>query len=108
MTMAELETAVREEMPLLTVVLNDQALGSEYHKFHAHQLDAELAAIPTPDLGAVMASLGGRGTLARTTEDVRVAAEQWAADPVPTVIDARVSRQVVTLPYRRMYFGRDE
>jgi thiamine pyrophosphate-dependent acetolactate synthase large subunit-like protein len=31
MHLAELETAVREQMPLLTVVLNDQALGSEYH-----------------------------------------------------------------------------
>jgi len=40
--------------------------------------------------------------------DVKRAAEEWVADPVPTVIDARVSRKVITLPYRRMYFGRDE
>ncbi len=108
MHLAELETAAREQMPLLTVVLNDQALGSEYHKFHSHQMDAELAAITTPALGAVMRSLGGKGTLARTIDEVRDAADEWAADPAPTVIDARVSREVITLPYRRMYFGRDE
>src|SRR5438874_381037 len=86
MHLAELETAVREQLPLLTVVLNDQALGSEYHKFHAHKMDAELATIPTPDLGAVMRSLGGKGTLARSNEEVRSATEEWVANPVPTVI----------------------
>jgi thiamine pyrophosphate-dependent acetolactate synthase large subunit-like protein len=108
MHLAELETAVRERMPLLTVVLNDEALGSEYHKFSAHEMNAELATISTPDLGAVMRSLGGNGALARTIEAVRDAAHEWVANPTPTVIDARISRQVVTLPYRRMYFGRDE
>src|SRR5439155_1690240 len=108
MHLAELETAVREGLPLLTVVLNDQALGSEYHKFNAHKMDAELATIPTPDLGAVMRSLGGKGTLARSIEEVRAAADDWVASPSPTVIDARISRQVLTLPYRRMYLGRDE
>ena len=49
-----------------------------------------------------------KGTLARTNEEVRVAAEEWAANPTPTVIDARISRKVITLPYRRMYFGKDE
>jgi thiamine pyrophosphate-dependent acetolactate synthase large subunit-like protein len=108
MHLAELETAVRERMPLLTVVLNDEALGSEYHKFNAHKMNAELATISTPDLGAVMRSIGGSGTLAHTIEEVRGAAEAWAASPTPTLIDARISREVVTLPYRRMYFGRDE
>jgi thiamine pyrophosphate-dependent acetolactate synthase large subunit-like protein len=108
MHVAELETAVRENLPLLTVVLNDQALGSEYHKFNAHGMNAELATIPTPDLGAVMTSFGGKGTLARSVDGVRAAAEAWVADPTPMVIDARISREVITLPYRRMYFGKDE
>jgi thiamine pyrophosphate-dependent acetolactate synthase large subunit-like protein len=108
MHLAELETAVREQMPLLTVVLNDQALGSEYHKFNAHGMNPDLATIPTPDLGAVMRSFGGEGRLARSIEEVRVAAEEWVANPTPAVIDARISRKVITLPYRRMYFGRDE
>ncbi|MCA1648155.1 MAG: thiamine pyrophosphate-binding protein [Chloroflexi bacterium] len=108
MHLAELETAVRYNMPLLVTVLNDQALGSEYHKMKSQHMQAELAAIPTPDLGAVAVSFGGRGRLAQTTQDVREAAAEWVAHPGPMVIDARISRNVVTVPYRRLHYGRDE
>jgi thiamine pyrophosphate-dependent acetolactate synthase large subunit-like protein len=108
MHLAELETAVRYGMPLLVTVLNDQALGSEYHKMKSHNMQAELATIPTPDLGAVAVSFGGRGRLASTIEDVREAAREWVADKGLMVIDARISRNVVTVPYRRLHYGRDE
>ena len=108
MHLAELETAVRYEMPLLVTVLNDQALGSEYHKMRAHNRQAELATIPTPDLGAVARSFGGRGTLASTVEQVRAAATEWVANQGLMVIDARISRNVVTIPYRRIHYGRDD
>jgi acetolactate synthase I/II/III large subunit len=108
MHLAELETAVRYGMPLLVTVLNDQALGAEYHKMKAHDRQAELATISTPDLGAVARSFGGRGRLATRIEDVREAAAEWVAEPGLMVIDARISRNVVSVPYRRLHYGRDE
>ena len=108
MHLAEFETMVRYDMPLLTVCLNNQALGSEYYKLDAHKMNAELATIPTPDLGAVARAFGGRGRLARSIEDVRAAAAEWVAKPGPMMIDARIARSVVTLPYRRIHYGRDE
>jgi thiamine pyrophosphate-dependent acetolactate synthase large subunit-like protein len=108
MHLAELETAVRYDMPLLVTVLNDQALGSEYHKMKAHERQFELATIPTPDLGAVARSFGGRGCLATNVEDVRQAAADWLANKGVMVIDARISRNVITVPYRRLHYGRDE
>jgi acetolactate synthase I/II/III large subunit len=108
MHLAEIETAVRYDMPLLVTVLNDQALGSEYHKMKSHQRNAELATIPTPDLGAVARSFGGRGQLATSVEDVRQAARDWVANKGVMVIDARISRNVVTVPYRRLHYGRDD
>ncbi len=108
MHLAELETAVRYDMPLLVTVLNDQALGSEYHKMKAHNRQSELATITTPDLGAVARSFGGRGCLATTVEDVREASRQWLADKGVMVIDARISRNVITIPYRRLHYGRDD
>jgi acetolactate synthase-1/2/3 large subunit len=108
MHLAELETAVRYGMPLLVTVLNDQALGAEYHKMKAHDRQAELATISTPDLGAVARSFGGRGRLATRIEDVREAAAEWVAEPGLMVIDARISRKVVSVPYRRLHYGRDE
>ena len=108
MHLAELETAVRYDMPLLVTVLNDQALGSEYHKMKAHDRQADLATIPTPDLGAVARSFGGRGCLATRVSDVEDAARDWLANKGVMVIDARISRNVITVPYRRLHYGRDD
>jgi len=108
MHLAEIETAVRQRLPLLIVVLNDQALGSEYHKMVSTHMRAELATITTPNIGAVAVAFGGRGCLARTVDEVRSAAQEWLASPGPMVIDARISRAVPTIPYRRLHYGKDE
>jgi thiamine pyrophosphate-dependent acetolactate synthase large subunit-like protein len=108
MHLSDFDTAVRYKMPLLCVVLNDQALGSEYHKMVAHKMDAMLSTIPTPDMGALARAFGGKGTLATTVEEVRTAAAEWVKNPVPTIIDARISRQVLTLANRRVLYGKDE
>jgi thiamine pyrophosphate-dependent acetolactate synthase large subunit-like protein len=108
MHLSDFDTAVRYKMPLLVVVQNDQALGSEYHKMKAHKMDAELSTIPSPDMGAVARAYGGRGTLATTVEQARAAAAEWVKDPVPTIIDARISRNVLTIANRRVLYGKDE
>ena len=41
-------------------------------------------------------------------DDLRAATSEWLAKPGPMMIDARISRSVVTLPYRRIHYGRDE
>ena len=108
MHLAEFETMVRYDMPLLAVCLNNEALGSEYYKLDVKKMKADLATIPTPDLGAVARAFGGRGRLARSVEEVRAAAAEWVARPGPMMIDVRISRNVLTLPYRRIHYGRDE
>ena len=107
MHLAELETAVRHRLPLLTVVMNDQALGSEWHKYKEHNLDPKLATCATPDLGAVMRAFGGKGTLVTRIEDLRKATQEWVANPVPTVIDARISQKVLPYPHRRTRHAED-
>ena len=42
MHLAEFETAVRYNMPLLVVVMNNEALGAEYDKLDAHKMDVRL------------------------------------------------------------------
>ncbi len=108
MHLADFDTAVRYEMPLLVVVLNDQALGAEFHKLNAHKMKAELSTIRTPDLGAVGVALGGKGRLVRTIEDLRAAVAEWIAKPCPMIIDARISRNVMSLSYRRVLYAKDE
>jgi len=108
MHLAEFDTMVRHDMPLLIVVMNNQMLGAEYYKLDAHQMNAALATIPSPDLGALATAFGGRGRLARSVEEVRAAAAEWVAKPGPMMIDVRIATSVVTLPYRRIHYGKDE
>jgi thiamine pyrophosphate-dependent acetolactate synthase large subunit-like protein len=107
MHLPEFETAVRYGLPLLVVILNDQLLGAEYHKSVVKGLNADLARVTTPDLGAVGRALGGRGSLARTLDELRAAIDEYVADPAPTIIDARISTTVISIPYRRLHFGQD-
>jgi acetolactate synthase I/II/III large subunit len=108
MHLAEFETAVRYKMPLMVVCLNNQALGSEYYKLDAHKMKADLSVVPTPDLGAVGKAFGGRGKQVTKIEDLRAVTQEFLANPVPTLVDVRISRSVITLPYRRIHYGRDE
>jgi thiamine pyrophosphate-dependent acetolactate synthase large subunit-like protein len=108
MHLAEFETAVRYKMPLMVVCLNNQALGSEYYKLDAHKMKADLSVVETPDLGAVGKAFGGRGKMVTKVEDLRAVTQEFLADPVPTLVDVRISRSVITLPYRRIHYGRDE
>jgi acetolactate synthase-1/2/3 large subunit len=107
MHLAEFETAVRYNLPLLVVVINDRALGSEYHKMAIDGLNAHLAKIETPDLGAVAIALGGRGRCVTSIDDLRSGAEEFVARPGPMVLDVRVSRNVVSIPFRRLHLGID-
>jgi thiamine pyrophosphate-dependent acetolactate synthase large subunit-like protein len=108
MHMSDYDTCVRHKLPLLIVVQNDEALGSEYHKLRAHEMNPETSAIPSPDMGAIARAYGARGSLARTVEDVRKGVQEWVSKPGPMIIDSRISRAVVSIPFRRVLFGQDE
>lgn len=107
MHLSEFETACRYGLPVLVVVMNDAGLGAEYHKARAKGLDPELAVIPTPELGAVATALGGGGATVRTIGELRSALAKYVADPGPTVIDVRITRDVLSVPYRRIQYGED-
>ncbi|HEX2827401.1 MAG TPA: thiamine pyrophosphate-binding protein [Burkholderiales bacterium] len=108
MHLSDFDTAVRYNLPLLIVVQNDEALGSEYHKLRAHDMDPETSAIRSPDMGALARAWGARGSLARSVDEVRKGVAEWVAEPGPMIIDARISKAVISLPFRRVLYGKDE
>jgi acetolactate synthase I/II/III large subunit len=108
MHLSDFDTLVRYNMPLLIVVQNDEALGSEYQKLRAHDMDPETSAIKSPDLGAIARAWGARGCLARTVEEVRKGVQEWVSKPGPMIVDSRISKAVVSLPFRRVLYGKDE
>jgi thiamine pyrophosphate-dependent acetolactate synthase large subunit-like protein len=108
MHLNEFDTAVRYGLPLLVVVFNDQLLGAEYHKAVAKGgVNPELARVATPDLGAVGRAMGGGGALVTDLDALRFAVDEWLANPRPTIIDARISENVISIPYRRLHFGQE-
>jgi thiamine pyrophosphate-dependent acetolactate synthase large subunit-like protein len=108
MHLAEFETAVRYNMPLLVVVMNNEALGAEYYKLDAHGMETRGSQITTPDLGKVAVSFGGRGHHATTIDQLTAAAKEFVAKPGPMIVDLRISKSVPSVPYRRIHYGRDE
>ncbi len=108
MHLAEFETAVRYNMPLLVIVMNNEALGAEYYKLDAHKMETRGSQITTPDLGKVAVSFGGRGCKATTIDELSSAAKEFVAKPGPMMVDLRISKSVPSIPYRRIHYGRDE
>jgi thiamine pyrophosphate-dependent acetolactate synthase large subunit-like protein len=103
----ELDTAARLKVKLLYFIVNDEAYGAEYHKLRAKGLDGNLSAVPTPDLAAVARAFGCRARQARTLDDVAAGIDEFTAGDGPMVLDVRISRNVISIPYRRLHFGQD-
>ena len=95
-------------MPLLVVVMNNEALGAEYYKLDVKNMDVNTSVISCPDLGKVSVAMGGKGAMVRSLDELRAAAQEWIANPGPMVIDCRISRTVMSIPYRRLHYGKDE
>ncbi|WP_216894362.1 thiamine pyrophosphate-binding protein [Nocardia alni] len=107
MHLAEFDTACRYRWPVLILVMNDEALGAEYHKSEAHGLRRDLSAIRSPDLGAVATAMGGHGATVRTIAALEAAVGDFVADPEPTVVDIRITRAVMSVPFRRLWCGEE-
>ena len=103
----ELDTASRLGIKLLFIVLNDEGLGAEYHKLKASGFDQNLASVRSPDFGAVALGFGCRGRVARTLDEVGAGIAEFIAGEGPMVLDLRISRNVVNITYRRMFYGED-
>jgi acetolactate synthase I/II/III large subunit len=103
----ELDTASRLGIKLLFIVLNDEGLGAEYHKLKASGFDPMLSTVRSPDFGALARGFGCRGKVARTLDDVSSGIDEFLAGDGPMLLDVRISRNVVNITYRRMFYGED-
>ncbi|HVC66114.1 MAG TPA: thiamine pyrophosphate-binding protein [Acidimicrobiales bacterium] len=95
MHVQELETAARSGIPLLVMVMNDGALGAEYHNLRAHGLDPSEALAPTPDLARLGRALGGAGMRLDSLQQVDELMGWFEPSGGPHVVDCAISRRVV-------------
>jgi len=103
----ELDTAARMGLKILFMIFNDEGFGAEYHKLRAKGEDPTLGLIRSPDLGDVGRVFGCRGRLVRTLEELAAGIDEFLAGDGPMVVDIRISRNVISIPYQRTQFGAD-
>ena len=95
MSLGDLETAVRLRLPILVVVSNDEALGSEVNFLTEHGLNSEIAKTPSPSFSAIALAMGARAETIHSPGDL-VVVERWLREhsSVPLVLDCRVNPEV--------------
>lgn len=95
MALGELETAIRLELPILIVVSNDEALGSEVNFLSEQGLNTDVAMTPSPSFAAIAESMGAKSATVRSPQDLNVV-ESWLQDHPrkPLLLDCRTNPAV--------------
>jgi len=95
MSIQELETAIRNDVPITVVVMNDSSLNSEYHSLEAKGEDPGVARVDAPDFATVAESFGAKGYTVRSLEELAALSEELGTAPDgPLVIDCKVNHLV--------------
>ena len=92
MSLAELDTAVREGLGMVVIVFNDDAYGAEINLFEGVTDQLGIARFPETDIAAIARGFGCDGITVRSIDDVD-AVSGWLDGPRsrPLVIDAKIA-----------------
>lgn len=94
MSLSELETAAREDIPLLVVVLNDCAYGAELHYLKLAGMPVSEALFPDVDYAPVAEAFGFRSATIRSLDDLSKAAELLASRDGPALLDCKINAAI--------------
>jgi acetolactate synthase I/II/III large subunit len=91
MSVAELETVVRLQLPMVVVVYDDAAYGAEVHHFGPDGHDLGTVEFPPTDIARIAAGFGFDSLTVRTVADLEPVAAWVAGDRSrPLLIDAKI------------------
>jgi acetolactate synthase-1/2/3 large subunit len=94
MSIQELETAVRNDISVIVVVMNDSALGAEYHAIESRGWPPETALMSTPDFATIAEGMGAEAHTANSIKNVEALADHLQDPDGPVVIDCTVNHEV--------------
>lgn len=94
MTLGELETMAREDIPLVVFVVNDCAYGAETHFLKQNGLPIAKSLFADIDFAAIAEPFGIQSATVRSTEDLLKVQEWIRAPDGPILIDCKVNGQV--------------
>jgi acetolactate synthase-1/2/3 large subunit len=96
----EVQTAARYGLPIIYVVLNNQALGNVWLRAHQQgALPAELTTIPDHDWAGFARSLGAKGMTVDDPAALAAAFTQALATDTTVLIDVKADKDCLTPVY---------
>jgi thiamine pyrophosphate-dependent acetolactate synthase large subunit-like protein len=94
MTLGELETVVREDIPLVIVVMNDCAYGAELHYLKMRSMPVSMSVFPDIDYAPVAEAFGFQSATVRTLDELRALAPMLARPDGPILLDCKINASV--------------
>ena len=94
MTMGELETVVREDLPLIVVLMNDCAYGAELHFLKMRDLPVAKSVFPDVDYAPIAEAFGFQAATIRTLDDLKKVAPLLAKPDGPVFLDCKLNAAV--------------
>jgi thiamine pyrophosphate-dependent acetolactate synthase large subunit-like protein len=94
MTMGELETVVREDLPLIIVLMNDCAYGAELHFLKMRDLPVAKSVFPDVDYAPIAEAFGFQAATIRTLDDLQKLAPLLARPDGPLFLDCKLNAAV--------------
>ena len=94
MTMGELETVVREDLPLVIVLMNDCAYGAELHFLKLRQQPVGKSVFPDVDFAPIAEGFGFEAATIRTLADLHKVAPKLRTPDGPIFLDCKINADV--------------
>ncbi len=94
MTLGELETVVREDLPLVIVVMNDCAYGAELHFLKMHQMPVAKSVFPDVDFAPIAEGFAFEAATIRSLDDLQQVASLLENPQGPVLLDCKVNAEV--------------
>ena len=91
MTLGELETVARENIPLVIVVMNDRAYGAETHFLKVRDMPVGMSLFPEVDFAPVAEAFGFQVATVRTMEELEALAPMLAKPDGPILVDCKIN-----------------
>src|SRR4029078_4897309 len=90
MTMSELETVIREDIPLIIVLMNDCAYGAELPFLALRKLPVAKSVFPDVDFATVAEAFGFQAYTIRTLDDLRAIGPMLGKPDGPILPDCKL------------------
>ena len=94
MTMGELETGIREDLPLVIVLINDCAYGAELHFLKMRDMPVSKSVFADIDFAPVAEAFGFQAHTVRTLEELRKLAPLLRKPDGPILLDCKINASV--------------